>query len=263
MHKYIISLLSFLIFSGISCSQFNPSQHAKQQAIDQSIKTGFEVLGTQINEELTYHRTKNRQLTPLQESQQRLSELQEKQAKVAIEYHDLEKELTQLKIKEAKYDVLTKEAQAFQVVASSLKRDDQYAAKTPQRLKQKLMELNGDSPESQETTVTETQKTDASLENKKMDDIKAKQSLFTVISVPCVIAATKIGNCADFLAGHSFGYITALNCFKETFIGKHATTINRTLVATTLATMTYAAYKLYKAKTYVDNDDDIFNDDDY
>ncbi len=127
-------------------SQFNPSEYAQQKAMQEAIKTGFLIAGTQFNDELSYYRTRNRILTPLQESELKLSQLREKEAQIAIDLHTQEKELTQLRIEEAKYDRLIKKAQAFQAIGTHLPKDDKYAANSPQLLKKELMELNGDSP---------------------------------------------------------------------------------------------------------------------
>lgn len=99
--------------------------------------------------------------------------------------------------------------------------------------------------------------------NQAVNEVKAKTTLFAAITASCGAAATKVGKCADVVAGYSFAYITENSRLKETFIGKHATGINRALVATTVIIAAYSAYRLYKAKnqTTDDDDDDIFADD--
>ena len=108
-----------------------------------------------------------------------------------------------------------------------------------------------------ENKPTQPEKSDTKTDN----EVKATTGLFAAIAAPCYVVATAAGKCADSLAGYSFAYITESSRLKDTFIGKHATGINRALVAATIIITTYAAYSLYKSKTQTDDDDDIFADD--
>ncbi|HLC06864.1 MAG TPA: hypothetical protein VJJ26_01625 [Candidatus Babeliales bacterium] len=90
---------------------------------------------------------------------------------------------------------------------------------------------------------------------------KEKIGLLSKLATPFVFTAITAGQFADFLAGCSFAHITNLECFKGTVIEAHSLGINRLLIATTVAGISYVAYKKYKSYN-TDEEDDWYNNDD-
>jgi len=229
----------------------------------QGIKQVAQVGGQQLNDLINLGKEKYGLISPLQKAQQENMDAQIKLAEKQMELNEQQKilndkqiALADKQIEDTTLDTHIKKLAAIKETCSMLPRNDPKAMEAIKRSKAELDNIIKNFPPLPE----EEAKTKPALEN-PTKDINTKSSFFALITTPCFIAATKAGDCADFLASYSFGYITNLEYFKDGFIGKHRIGINRTLVVTTLAAATYAAYKLYKAQTHIENDDDIFNDD--
>jgi hypothetical protein len=260
-----------MIFSGLSF--FSLAYSAQPQSVGdeftkQGVKQVVQVVGSQTNDLINYLKEQYGIVSPLQKAQQENMDAQVKLSQAQQELNEQQKILNDKQsiladkqIEEAALDTYLKKITIVKETCAMLPKNSKKAIDAIKRTEMQLDELIKDFPALEEETKITDEPTVEN--NKKIEDIKAKTSLLTLITTPCILAVTKAGECADSLAGYSFAYITNLNCLKETFVAKHAVGINRTLVAATLVMTTYAAYKLYKAKTYVDNDDDIFGDDTY
>ncbi|HLW73397.1 MAG TPA: hypothetical protein VKR54_05100 [Candidatus Babeliales bacterium] len=255
--KYTILLSGLFFFTNINCGQFNPAEHATQKMIESSIQTAFQVIAGQVGDELTYHRTKNRVPTPLEESQRRKLESEEELVKKNTEIVTAQEELLKIQKKDSEIDAFGKLIVAAQNMKNSDSNNPEYI-KLTKRLELKLKELTKDLPEL--PTEEEPKKPEASTEDKdKQKKDSFMSSLLTYYSLTTAAAAAA----ADNLAYYSFKNITDLECFKDSFIDKHSTAINRALVAVTLTALAYKTYSLYKAYKAEKNaqDEDIFNDD--
>lgn len=259
--KYIVLLSGLFFFTGIYCGQnanpFNPAEHATQKMIEGAIGTTFQVAGQQIGDELTYYRTRNRILTPLQESEQRLKNSEEALSKTNIELATANKEVLEAQKKDSEIDSFNKQIIAVQNMKNSDPNNPEYIKMT-KRLDLKLKELTKDLPEL--PAEEETKKPEPSTEDK---DKPNKDGLFSSLATYCGLAAIAAGTAADNLAYYSFKNITDLECFKGSFINTHAKVINHTLVALTLTALAYKTYSLYKAYKAAkdEQDEDIFSDD--
>ena len=257
-----LTLLPSLFFFALAHSA--QPHTAADEFTKQGIKQASQVLGTQTNDLINYVKEQYGIVTPLQAAQQKNMDAQIKLSEKQMELNEQQKilndkqiELAEKQIEDTTLDAHIKKLAAIKETCSLLPRNDPKALEAIKRSKAKLDDIIKDFPPLPEEETKPSPESPA----KKIDDIKAKNSLFTLITTPFIFAATKTGKIADTIADYSFAYVTNLECLKGSFIDKHHIGINRALVATTVAVITYSAYKLYKAKTYVDNDDDIFNDD--
>jgi hypothetical protein len=257
-------LLPSLLFFSLAYSAQPKSENLLKKHVT---KQAAQVLGTQTNDLINHLKEQCGIVPPLQKAQQENMDAQIKLAQTQQELNEQQKILNDKQslladkqIEEANLDTHLKKITIIKETCAMLPRNSQKAIDAIKRTEMKLDEIIKEFPALEEEAKTKTE--DSVENNKKIDAIKTKDSLLTLITAPCILAASKAGKCADFLAGYSFAYITDLNCFKETFVGKHAVSINRASVATALAITTYAAYKYYNTKMHVDNDDDIFGDDD-
>lgn len=255
IHQRSYILLSSVLFFSLN--------YTSQQPTDELAKQAFKVLGTQANDLINYGKEQYGIISPLQKAQQdnveAQIELSKKQMGLNQQQETLNEKqiiLADKQIEEASLDTHLKKLTIIKETCSMLPKDNPAAIEAIKRSEAYLTEIIKDLPSLPADT------TDPKIDdNKKVDDIKTKNSLLTLITASCLTTATKAGEWTDFLAGYSFAYVTNLDCFKNTFIDTHKVKINRGLIVVTIAAITYSAYRLYKAKTHVDNDDDIFNDD--
>ncbi len=246
-------LLSLFFFSSDHCAQFNPAQHAQEKLIDEGIKTGFQIVGQQVNDELSYYRTKNRVLTPAEQAAELLNQKQQKVADIQAELAQEQKKLTAAQIEDAELDTFSKKYQitrSFYEQAKSKEGDDIH-----ERYRLKIREMNKDLPELPAKDTPETKPEEPAKDDPKKS--VPKKSLFSKLATPFVFALTTTGDVADFLAGYSVAHITNLDCFKDTFV--QTPTFNRVVVIATIAGATYGGYQFYKSRYSDDDDDNILD----
>jgi len=129
---------------------------------------------------------------------------------------------------------------------------------TLKRLELQFQQLCQDLPElPEEEPVTKPDP------DKKDETKPEKKGLIKSLTPHIALAAATTAGFLDTIADYSLTPLTSLDCFKDTFVDKHATKINRTLIAATLFTIVYKSYHLYKAYRADKNitEDDIFGDD--
>lgn len=263
---HLIILVCLFFFTVNKCAQFNPGQHATEKFIDTAIGGIGQIAVTQANNELSFRIAQHRPQTPAELAAETLNTKQQKVADMQEELAREQKKLTEAQIQDAQLDSFSKK---YQISRAFYENDNSQEAKDMhERYRQKIREMNNDLPElptkelsKTEADSKETSKKESS-ENTKNEEQKPKISLSSKLATPFVFAFTKAGECADFFASHSFVHLTSLDCCKGTFIETHQRDINRLLVATTVAILSYSGYKLYKKYSNVDDedsDDDDFN----
>lgn len=235
--------LGLMFFASINSAQpgneFNMTDRAKKKAVD----SGFAIVVNQVNDELSYHRTKGRALTPKEQAE--LDVLAKNK-----EHADKQIALADKQMEEADIDKLSKTFDTAQkLYALPGKQKSQKGKNLLKRIEKKLDELTKGLPELTEEELKEDDKKDAA----KKSDQKDKKGLLSKLATPFVFVLSTAGNAADVVAGYSFAHVTNLDCFKDTLV--QTPTFNRVLVIATIAGVTYGGYKLYKSQ-YDDEDDD-------
>ena len=236
-------LLGFLILPIEIISSYNASEHAQQKAIDSAFKVGTHTAMQGVNILLE----KQGIISPSQEAQK---EFQIKQT-----------ELADIHIQEAKIDKASKLLDTLQKFFSLPGNENsEKGAILKKRLEKEIEELTKDLPELTEDDLAKLlpkKDPEASSEEKPK---KERVRLSSKLIAPFIFALTTASQITDYLADRSFVHITNLNCFKDTFIGANCHNINRLLVLTTVAAITYGGYTWYN-KHNDEDDEDIFNND--
>lgn len=280
LHKQLyLTLLSGLFIFAVTNTAQNPTGANNSDGTKQLYKAAGTVIATQANSTIDLLKEKYEWTTPvltkaqlklfdkqteatskeleLKDKQSTLNDqqaiLNDKQATLT----DKQSELTDKQIEENDLDRHLKRVAIAKETIALLNPNDPDIEKTRKRLKLQMMEFNKDLPEL--PAEEEVKKPEP---EKKAEEPK-KDTFLTHLATYCVLGATTAATMADTIADYSFGCVTSLDCFKDTFISNHQKAINRVLVATTAYALAYKTYSLYKAYQAERNltEEDLFNDD--
>lgn len=221
-------LLIALIFSfqnPLIGSQTNTSDFAKQKAIHGAMKVGTQVIGHQLNRGIDYIASSNGYNLPAEQAQ--------------IDSANASTALANEHLAGAKIDTIMKELELLKLSYSLNGKGNTPEAKIKLKRYEKLIDemTGGKENDKHLPELTEEEKNEIlNPKSNKPSDIDKKPGIFSKAFAPIIAATGYMNAGADYIADYSFGY----------FI--ESRNLNRFLVYSTIAGISYYIYKKYTKK---------------